>query len=200
MTLTLYHPYKHYEEIIAKLTDYGIKLNIHVILKSDTVEWLISWLNNSPLWFNNVNAIIVLNYKPIGGSEKLMVRDSELLKMFYKSVADCKSVKIGFDSCCVPGIVKWMNINPALVDSCEAARFSAFISEDLKMFPCSFMANTGHYGDLRQQSMLDIWQSHPAFMKHREAILHNTCSGCTHQKICNGGCVFMPYINPCGKR
>ena len=200
MALSLYNPYNRYEDIIYRITDYGIKLNIHVILKRDTIEWLTSWLNDRPLWFNKVNAIIVLNYKPIGGSEDLMVRNSKQLKKFYKSVAACKSVKIGFDSCCVPGIVKWMDINPALVDSREAARFSAFISEDMKMFPCSFMANTRQYGDLRQQSMLKILQSHPAFIKHRQAVLHNTCSGCTHQSICNGGCVFMPYINQCGRR
>ena len=52
MALSLYNPYNRYEDIIYRITDYGIKLNIHVILKRDTIEWLISWLNDRPLWFN----------------------------------------------------------------------------------------------------------------------------------------------------
>lgn len=200
MALSLYQPYNKYEQMVRRIADYGIKLNLHVILKRDTIEMLTLWLHNSPSWFKHINALIVLNYKPVGASMNLMVKDSGKLKKFYESVSECKSVKIGFDSCCLPGIVKWMNVNPVLVDSCEAARFSAFISEDMKMFPCSFMANTDLYGDLRKQGMLDIWKSHPAFVGHRKAISHNGCSKCSHQKICNGGCAFIPYINQCGRK
>jgi radical SAM protein with 4Fe4S-binding SPASM domain len=129
----------------------------------------------------------------------MLVKDRGRLKAFYESASSCQSVKIGFDSCCVPGIVTWMNANPALIDSCEAARFSAFISEDMKMYPCSFMANTDQYGDLRKEKLLDIWQTHPAFVKHRDEIRFNSCVVCKHQAVCHGGCVFMPEINQCGQ-
>jgi len=197
MALSLYPPYENYDRIAKHISEMGIKLNMHVILKSDTIELLTVWFKEPPALFSHINALIVLNYKPIRGSRDLTVRDGVRLKAFYEAASTCKSVKIGFDNCCVPGIVTWMDVNPSLVDSCEAARFSAFISEDMKMYPCSFMANTAQYGDLKKESLLDIWQRHPAFVRHREAIQHNTCIGCKHQPVCKGGCVFMPEINHC---
>lgn len=197
MALSLYPPYERYEKIVEKISNLGIKLNLHIILKNDTIDLLTSWFREPPVLFSYINAIIVLNYKPIGDAQSLMVKNIERLKAFYESVSACKSVKVGFDSCCLPGIVTWMKVNPSLVDSCEAARFSAFISEDMKMYPCSFMANTDQYGDLRKNSLLEIWQKHTAFVKHRESIMNNSCVSCIHKSVCKGGCVFMPEINQC---
>lgn len=197
MALSLYQPYDRYEDLTEKIISLGIKLNLHVILKKDTIELLTSWLKEPPTWFSNINALIVLNYKPIASSNSLMVTDKRLLKEFYSSVSECQHTKIGFDSCCVPGIVTWMNVNPALIESCEAARFSAFISEDLKMYPCSFMANTDMCGDLHQSSMIEIWQTNSSFIEHRNKIKSSTCYSCKCHHLCNGGCVFMPGINQC---
>lgn len=199
MALSLYPPYDRYKGLAERIKSFGIKLNLHVILKTDTIDLLISWLKEPPAWFANINALIVLNYKPVTSSSSLMVTDKKLLRNFYLAVSECKHTKIGFDSCCVPGIVTWMNVNPTLIESCEAARFSAFVSEDLKMYPCSFMANTDKYGDLRTTSMFEIWQSYPSFVNHRDRIKNNTCSGCKQQHLCNGGCVFMPEINQCNR-
>ncbi len=200
MALSLYPPYDRYDELTSIIHAYGIKLNLHVILKTDTIDLLSKWMQKPPIWFNNINALIVLNYKPIVASASKMVTDRDRLKKFYTTVSDCKSVKIGFDSCCVPGIVNWMNANHALIESCESARFSAFISEDMKIYPCSFMANTDLYGDLRTSSLLDNWQKNIAFVNHRERILNNQCKACKYQYLCNGGCVFMPEINQCGNQ
>ena len=126
-----------------------------------------------------------------------IVNDVPKLQQFYRAVANCNSVKIGFDSCSVPGIVSWMNVNSTLVEPCESARFSAFISEDLRMYPCSFMANTGLFGDLRSDSLTDIWRNHSVFVTHREKLAHNKCIGCHARNLCNGGCVFIPEINQC---
>ena len=65
------------------------------------------------------------------------------------------------------------------------------------MYPCSFMANTDSWGDLRTTPLLYIWQNSPAFKNHRTQILNSKCGGCKHYHICNGGCVFMPEINQC---
>lgn len=197
MALSLYQPYDRYEGLTEKIKSFGIKLNLHVILKKDTIELLTSWLKEPPTWFSNINALIVLNYKPVASSSSLMVTDKRLLKDFYSAVSECQHTKIGFDSCCVPGIVTWMNVNPALIESCEAARFSAFISEELKMYPCSFMANTDSCGDLHQSSMLEIWQANGSFVEHRNKIKNNTCGGCKNHHLCNGGCAFMSEINQC---
>ena len=200
MALSLYPPYERYDDLTKKIHAYGIKLNLHVILKNDTIDLLSEWVQTPPLWFNNVNALIVLNYKPIVSPKSMMVTEREKLKAFYKVVSNCKSIKVGFDSCCVPGIVTWMNVHHALIEACESARFSAFISEDMKMYPCSFMANTEMYGDLRTTSLLNIWQKNFAFVNHRDKILNNQCKTCKHQQLCNGGCVFMSEINQCGNK
>lgn len=197
MALSLYPPYDKYDKLTTWIHTYGIKLNLHIILKYDTIDLLSEWIQSPPIWFNNINAIIVLNYKPITSPKSMMVTDREKLKAFYTVVSNCKSIKIGFDSCCVPGIVKWMNVNNALIESCESARFSAFISEDMKMYPCSFMANTDLYGNLHTSSLIDIWQNNFAFVNHRNKILNNNCRTCKQKHLCNGGCVFMPEINQC---
>lgn len=44
------------------------------------------------------------------------------------------------------------DVKPVFLESCEAARFSAFISEDMIMYPCSFMVNTDMYANLREMS------------------------------------------------
>lgn len=197
MAISLYQPYNEIERITSRIKSFGIKLNVHIILKIDTIEMLTGWFVNPPAWFKNINAVIVLNYKPVASSKALMVTDKEQLRKFYSAVSNCSAVKVGFDSCCVPGIVTWMNVNPSLIESCEAARFSAFISEEAKMYPCSFMANTNDYGDLRRNTLVDIWQNNQAFINHRNKILNNGCENCQMQSICNGGCVFLNDINNC---
>lgn len=197
MAVSLYPPYDHYENLIRRIKKYSIKVNLHIILKSDTIEILMQWLQNPPLFFSHINALIILNYKRIGTKEDLSIKDKTQLEAFYSIVSKCRFVKIGFDSCSVPGIVTWMNINTSLIESCEAARFSAFIAEDLKMYPCSFMVGSDNYGDLNSESLLDVWQTNQVFELHRERIKQNKCYNCIHQSLCNGGCVFMPEINQC---
>ena len=132
---------------------------------------LTDWFTKPPQFFKWVNAVVILCYKPIRSSSDLMIKDIQKLQRFYKAVYSCNAVKIGFDSCSVSGIVSWMDVNSALIESCESARFSAFISEDLRMYPCSFMVNTNLFGDLQSQSLTDIWHKHPAFVAHRETII-----------------------------
>lgn len=197
MAVSLYEPYNEYDYILKRIHSMGIKCNVHIILKTDTIDMLTNWFTKPPHFFKWVNAIVILCYKPITSSSDLMIKDIQKLQRFYKAVSSCNAVKIGFDSCSVPGIVSWMDVNSALIESCESARFSAFISEDLRMYPCSFMVNTNLFGDLQSQSLIDIWHNHPAFVAHRERIKNNNCSACKVQKLCNGGCVFIPEINQC---
>ena len=89
------------------------------------------WLLTPPAFLEAVNAIIFMNYKPIGNDgDTLMSRDRVALEGFFRAANKCEAVKVGFDSCCISGIVRWMNVPNVLIESCEAARFSAFISED----------------------------------------------------------------------
>ncbi len=188
-----------YDDLFARTSDCKIKTNLHLIISTSTVDDIESLLEYPPSWFDKVNACVFLNYKPVGrgmGQGDKEILSCERAEEFFRKVSKTNK-KIGFDSCSISGIARWLDVRSELVESCEAARFSAFISEDLKMYPCSFMANTESFGDLRKDRMADIWQSHPAFVKHREAIRKNSCIGCIHQAVCKGGCVFLPEINQC---
>lgn len=202
MAISLYPPYRieHYSSLVDRITSFGIRLNMHVILKEDTVDLITSWLQKSPHFFSKLNAIIILNYKPLGKDYDYSVKNKTKLKHFFEVANECKSVKIGFDSCSISGIVKWMkNVKAEFLEFCEAARFSAFISEDMKMYPCSFMVNTDMYGDLRKMPLKKIWQESNTFKSFRENMLVSTCNDCVFDNICNGGCRYLPEINVCNE-
>ena len=200
MAVSIYAPYDadYYGALLKRIRNYGIKVNLHAIIRNDTLEMWTRWLGHWPEFLKDVNAVIFLNYKPIGGGwEELMPRGYEKAESFFKAANDCNSVKIGFDSCSISGIVKWMKVPEVLIESCEAARFSCFISEDMKMYPCSFMVSRGCYGDLRNESLIDIWQNNVHFVRFRENELPKKCLGCRHSDVCKGGCRMFEEINFC---
>lgn len=201
MAVSAYPPFDaRFEEKIRRIASFGIRLNLHMILKEDTIDIAISWMQDPPKFLQYVNAIIFLNYKPINRNYRLQPIDGIKLRQFFQSASDCKVVKIGFDSCSISGIVQMMDVPTYLIESCEAARFSAFISEDLKMYPCSFMVGADMYGDLRKNTMLDIWQSNASFVEFRDRIKNNSCADCRFEGLCKGGCRFLPEINMCHKK
>ena len=187
-----------YESLFEKTRKYGIKTNLHVIISTETVDTVESLMENKASWLDSVNAIVFLNYKPVGRAQLKdeLTLAPERAEQFFKIVAGSNR-KIGFDSCSISGICQWMNIKPELVEACEAARFSAFISEDMKMYPCSFMVDKGFYGDLRQNSLLKVWQNNEYFKLFRERDVLEKCKGCMVSSICNGGCRLYPSINFC---
>ena len=82
MAVSLYEPYLGYDDIFKKINSMGIKCNAHVILKTDTIDMLTNWFKNPPHFFQWVNAVIILNYKPVTSGSNLMVRDTLKLKPF----------------------------------------------------------------------------------------------------------------------
>lgn len=201
MAISLYEPYdeSYYSSLIDRIKSYGIKVNLHVILRNDLIERIINWLRTPPVFLRNVNAIIFLNYKHISVEEHdLSIKSSVVWKEFFGAVMSSNGLKIGFDSCSVPGILMHMkNVRPELIEPCEAGRFSAFISEELKMYPCSFMCGTEMYADLSCNNLFDIWKNSVTFSKMREKMLNNSCGSCPHVSLCHGGCHFLPSINNC---
>ena len=200
MAVSVYPPFdeSYYESLIKRISDFGIKLNLHAIIRNDNLDLWIKWMKEPPSFLKYVNAIIFLNYKPMGrNGNGLLPSDKEKVTAFFRAANDCGAVKVGFDSCSISGIVQWMNVPTVLVESCEAARFSAFISEDMKMYPCSFMVCKGWCGDLRKDSLLDIWQKNAFFKKWRVNDLPAHCSNCKHNEVCRGGCRLFEEINFC---
>jgi radical SAM protein with 4Fe4S-binding SPASM domain len=198
MALSVYPPISDsFIEKIQVIVSMGIKLNLHIILSTVTYEILKSWLTIPPTFLDSINAVIILTYKPIVSSQDYLKLPKEKVKEIFELASRCKGLDIGFDSCSVSGIVTYMHTKKELIEPCEASRFSAFISEDLKMYPCSFMANTNRYGDLRDFSLLDIWRNNLHFKKFRSALEKEGCVDCALRSTCMGGCHFIPTINQC---
>jgi radical SAM protein with 4Fe4S-binding SPASM domain len=200
IALSAYKPYSNLSKIIDKVIKYEIKTNVHFVVSSETIGKAIEWLVSPPEFLSKINALVFLNYKPVNTSPNLNLNSSDLLPIFFELLRRNKyRFKIGFDSCFMSGIVSYLDIKSIFIDSCDSARFSAFISEDMKMFPCSFMINSLNAGNLREKTMLDIWMNDELFVKHRKNISENNCKTCLYEKNCKGGCVFLQNINLCTK-
>lgn len=200
VAISAYEPYSEFRSYLEKLFEYDIKANVHFVTDSKSIDTAISWLRNPPDFLQGINSLIFLNYKPIGRKPDmtLLLKDTEKIKEFYRLVNLNKNVlKIGFDSCSISGVVKYVNVNANFYEGCDAGRFSAFVDEKLRMMPCSFMTNNDWFGDLRENSMLDIWQNNFYFKKYRNNILNNGCNSCDFQKTCMGGCPFIEELSQC---
>lgn len=200
IAISAYKPYNKLSEIIDKVVEFGIKTNIHFMVSSDSINTAIEWLQSPPMFLQKINALVFLNYKPVNTSSDLNLSDSDHIQLFFDLLKNSRfKFKIGFDSCFISGIVSNLNVKSIYIDSCDSARFSAFISEDLKMYPCSFMINSLTPGDLKSDSLVSIWKSNDLFIEHRNKINKNSCVSCKFEKDCKGGCVFIPDINLCPK-
>lgn len=193
--ISAYPPYDLLGKRVREISKYGIKVNLHVILSVDTIDRIIEWLRETPEWFECLNAIIFLNYKPINNLQDYERIDDRKLEMFFALVHQ-SSVKVGFDSCSISGVLKCLDTPRYLIEPCEAARFSAFISEECKMYPCSFMVNDNKYGDLKLNSIQEIWRNNEHFNNMRMKCT-DSCSSCKLWNDCKGGCSFIPEINFC---
>jgi radical SAM protein with 4Fe4S-binding SPASM domain len=162
-------------DAINRFIDAGIKTNIHYVLGNDSIEEALFRLKtkNFPA---GVNAVIFLMYKPIG-----CIKKGNVLKVDYTRVANFSK-----------------NINPISTSPCDGGSFSAYITPDMFMLPCSFDSLTRKYGvSLRENTMLEAWNS-DKFETFRN-YHRNSCPGCPVQNNCRGGCPIAKDINLCTK-
>ena len=108
--------------------------------------------------------------------------------------------KIGFDSCTVPGLIaQSVDINLASVDTCEGARWPAYITPDMAMLPCSFDNQARRWAvDLKTHTIQEAWDSSvfEDFRRH----FRQSCPDCEHRLACMGGCPICPEIVLCQNR
>ena len=79
------------------------------------------------------------------------------------------------------------------LDTCEGARWSAYITPDMKMLPCSFDNQEQRWAvDLNSHTIKEAWDSveFENFRKH----LKNSCPSCEKRNLCMGGCPIRPKI------
>lgn len=199
VAVSAYEPFE--ETLIAarKLIDQGIRTNLHFLLTSETISTAIQWLKDPPYTLSRINAIIFLNYKPVGRNPNpgLLLRNSKDVPTFFRLAQEKYPFKIGFDSCSISGITRFMNVSSIFVERCEASRFSMYISEDMKMYPCSFMVNKIEGVPVTEENISATWRSHVSFTRIRELLRTNNCPKCSVYDTCFGGCPVFKEINIC---
>lgn len=205
LAVSWYPPYVDAINVINISNENDIKINLHFMLNKDTIKNAIVLLRNKSI-LEKINAIIFLTYKPIHSSSEICLADNSLFGEFIDEIKEAKFCKIGFDSCMISYLTQIDEyIKTETIDFCEAARFSAFISEESIMYPCSFMCHMTSIGiDLRKTSIQDAWINGRIFQQTREYL--NTpcvqkypidkCESCEKYHFCHGGCQFFD-INKC---
>lgn len=204
VAVSAYAPYNETAETITLLTSNKVKTNVHFILDSESVNTAISWLRDPPDFLDKINAIIFLNYKPSGRKvfEKKLLRNSARLDEFFKLATSAeKKLKVGFDACCVSGVFARTNANTSMVDACDAGRFSMYVSEDLKVHPCSFQSGLAKGDQLNEStSLLEIWTKSSNMNSFRSYFSSDTCGSCSHRSTCMNGCPIFEDLVVCGNR
>jgi len=201
VAVSAYPPYSETEAAIGLLRSRGIVTNIHFMLTSRSVDTAIEWLHAPPTFLQEANAIVFLNYKPIGrqADQGLLLNRSARLEEFFSLATTTRlPFKIGFDTCTVTGLAR-LGAAPAVsVEGCDAGRFSLFVSEKMEVYPCSFMVEAGYNGvSLKRTSLAEIWRNHPAFTTIRQKHATRGCTDCATPKECLGGCPLFPEMNLC---
>lgn len=193
---------KYTLDAINMLLEAGVKTNIHYVLSKDTVEEALERLEKHS-FPAGVNAIIFLLHKPVGlGTRNKMIdKDNQTFKKLIALIGKQDvGVKIGFDSCTVPALVNNPgNINLASLDTCEGGRWSAYITADMKMLPCSFDNQELRWAvDLRTHTVKEAWEG-DSFQNFRNHFI-KACPNCDKRDACMGGCPIRPEIVLCEER
>lgn len=185
---------------IKMLLEAGVKTNIHIVLGSNSIDEAITRLKEHT-FPEGINAVIFLLHKPAGlGTQEnvLSPADPRVAKIFGEISTGKHPHKVGMDSCCVPGLINFgSGVIYEALDTCEGARYSCYISADMKLLPCSFDQNGKYAVSLRNHTIAEAWNSEEfeAFRKP----LRNRCPDCIERANCMGGCPLMPGIVLCKK-
>lgn len=192
---------EHTLNAINMLLAEGVKTNIHYVLGDNSIDEAIERLENND-FPEGINAVIFLLHKPVGlGTQAnvLSITDERVRRFFH--LVDTKDFpfKIGFDSCFVAGLVNLThNLDKDSFDTCEGGRWSAYITSDMKMLPCSFDNQEQRWAfDLADGSVKDAWDS-PQFEDFRNHF-RNSCPNCVNRDQCFGGCPIRREIVLCDR-
>lgn len=146
-----------------------------------------------------INAVIFLLHKPVGlgTKEDMITKDNKDFFNFLYLVNEGEfPYKIGFDSCTVPALINLDKVEPNCLDTCEGARWSAYITSDMKLLPCSFDNQAQRWAvDLAKNTIAEAWES-DTFEDFRNHFVQS-CPGCKHRTKCMGGCPIVPEIVLC---
>lgn len=202
-----------------------IQTNIHFVLSNESIDYAIEMLQcdpaDSPCFpgLKELNAIVFLLHKPVGRAkpeDNLRIDDprvDEFLKVCGLGLKENKDIGIttskikpkwgiGFDSCSVPLLVDRTDTDLDYTETCESARFSIFITRDLKTMPCSFLKASKNPPDLHKTRLSTVWREDELFTNHRNSMIktNSECIGCKKHDQCLGGCTAMKDIVMCKRK
>lgn len=189
-------------DAISMLLKANIKTNIHYVLSQKTIDEAIKRLKNNT-FPKGINAVVFLLHKPIGlGTEDNVLKlDDDKVKEFFTFIDSHQfDFKIGFDSCSIPGLI---NLTHSLdfnsLDTCEGGRWSAYITSDMKMLPCSFDNQNQKWSvDLRKHTIEEAWNSQK--FENFRSYFRNSCLTCNRRLYCMGGCPITSDIVLCANK
>ena len=177
----------------------GVKTNIHYVVSNSTIEEAVTRLKELSFPVG-VNAIVFLLHKPVGlGSQAQVLKCDDLrVKEFLElACGGDHGYKIGFDSCSIPGLISQsIDVNQDSVDTCEGARWSAYITSDMLMLPCSFDNQSKRWAvDLRSHTIQEAWDS--SVFEDFRRYFRQSCPDCEHRSACMGGCPICREVVLC---
>lgn len=189
-------------DAIKTLIKAGVKTNIHYVLSQDSVSEALERLKNKG-FPEGINAIVFLLHKPVGlgTKEKMILLDNEAFRCLVDYIGSEKLwYKVGFDSCMVPALInRPSTIDLDSLDTCEGGRWSAYVSADMKMYPCSFDNQDQRWAvDLKKHTIKEAWESEQ-FESFRNCF-RKACPDCAKRSFCMGGCPIRPEIVLCTER
>jgi radical SAM protein with 4Fe4S-binding SPASM domain len=201
VAVSAYAPYRETAVAIERLAARGITANVHFILSSRSIDTAIAWLHDPPGFLTRAHALVFLNYKPVGrhADERLLANRSPRLEEFFRLATTVRLPwRIGFDTCTITGLARFSKVHDVSLEGCDAGRFSLFVSEELKVYPCSLMVEAGYEGvPLRGTTLREIWQHHLAFVRIRAQHAAGGCADCRTPSHCLSGCPLFPQMNLC---
>lgn len=189
-------------EIGSKLKEEGIRVNIHYVISENTIKDAVKLVKgNYDEYLKDFNAVIFLTYKATGRAGRSdMIRSQETLREFLDLVDEPSTeLKVGFDACFVPVLMKGTKVDTDLVDSCECGFFSVYVNETMEVMPCSFCNDKEYSYNLKDFSFKEIWQN--LFSGYRTYVDENCkteCKDCDKKSGCRGGCPFFKEMFLCG--
>ena len=188
-------PYTY--DAINRFLEAGCKTNIHFVLSNDSIDDALRRLKEND-FTKGINAVIFLMYKPIGcvKENNVLQIDDPRVAEFYKVIETGDfNFKVGLDACHLPALVNFSkDINMDSATPCDGASFSGYVTPDFKMLPCSFDTVTLKYAvDLNKNTIQEAWDS-DKFESFRD-YHRKSCTGCTNQNDCRGGCPLTQEIN-----
>jgi len=168
-------------EAIRKFTEKNVMTNIHMIGSKDNYEKICTILTGGNPWRNSidlskVHAFVFLLFKKSGAGknldQNLSAEQIDHIANLVFQTKESERPTVGFDSCFINHFINSNKIDEetiTLVDYCESARKSAYISSTMEMLPCSFAKMKGI--SLKEYTIKEAWNSE-LFQTFRKALLN----------------------------